>query len=69
MIENTANKLLSSTNYSNKNQATNSLTHQESGRIIQKEKLQFTDDQVSLTYSSESVTTYNKSLSLEANCR
>ncbi len=65
MIENTTNNSLSSTNYSNKNQVINSLTYQESGLTIQQEKLQFTTDQVSLTYSSESVTTYNQSLSLD----
>ena len=65
MIDNTANYSLNSAPYLNKNQVINSLTYKESGRTIQQEKLQFTTDQVNLTYSSESVTTYNRSMSLE----
>jgi hypothetical protein len=49
----------------NKNQSINSLTYQEKGQTVQQQKLQFTTDQVDLTYTSESVTTYNRSLSLE----
>jgi hypothetical protein len=49
----------------NKNQSINSLTYQEKGQAVQKQKLQFTTDEVDLTYTAESVTTYNRSLSLE----
>jgi hypothetical protein len=49
----------------NKNQSINSLTYQENGQTVQQQKLQFTTDQVDLKYSAESVTTYNRSMSLE----
>jgi hypothetical protein len=65
MIGNTAYNPLSPSNYLKEKQAINSITYQEDGQIIQHEKLQLTTDQVNLTYSSESITTYNKSMSLE----
>ena len=65
MITNTENHLLSSNNNFNKKQVVNSLNYQENSQIIQQEKIQLTTDQVNLTYSSESITTYNKSMSLE----
>ena len=49
----------------NKNQSINSLTYKENGQTVQQQKLQFTTDQVDLKYSAESVTTYNRSMSLE----
>ena len=65
MNANTENNLLSSKNYLKEKQPVKSLKYQESGQIIQQEKIQLTTDQVNLTYSSESITTYNKSMSLE----
>jgi hypothetical protein len=65
MIGSTAYNSLSSSNYLKEKQAINSLTYQEDGQIIQQEKFQLTTDRVNLTYSSESITTYNKSMSLE----
>ncbi|MCP4339575.1 MAG: hypothetical protein GY799_11965 [Desulfobulbaceae bacterium] len=65
MNANTENNLLSSKNYLKEKQPVKSLNYQESGQIIQQEKIQLTTDQVNLTYSSESITTYNKSMSLE----
>ncbi|MGB3212408.1 MAG: hypothetical protein WBB19_17025 [Desulforhopalus sp.] len=56
----------SSENYLNKNQLMSSLTFTDKGRTIQQEKIQFTTDQISLTYSSESVATYDRTMSLEA---
>jgi len=67
MIETTSGKSHFSTNYINKNQSINSLTYQENDQTVQQEKFQFTTDQVNLTYSAESVTTYNRSMSLESN--
>jgi hypothetical protein len=49
----------------NKNHSINTLTYQKNGQTVQQEKLQFTTDQVDLTYTAESVTTYNRSMSLE----
>jgi hypothetical protein len=66
MIETTSGGSHFSTNYINKNQSINSLTYQENDRTVQQEKFQFTTDQVNLTYSAESVTTYNRSMSLES---
>jgi hypothetical protein len=64
----TGNSNLSANNL-NRYQAVNSLTLQENNRSSQKEKFQFTTDQVNLTYSltatSETITTYNRSMSLE----
>jgi hypothetical protein len=65
MIETTSGKSHFPTNYINKNQSIDSLTGQENDRTVQQEKNQFTPDQVNLTYSAESVTTYNRSMSLE----
>jgi hypothetical protein len=65
MIETTSGKSNFPTNYINKNQSIDSLTDQENDRTVQQEKIQFTPDQVNLTYSAESVTTYNRSMSLE----
>ena len=47
------------------NQADTTNTYQKNGLKVQQENLQFSTDQVSLSYSSETVTTYNSSLSLE----
>lgn len=65
MNASTENNLLSLKNYLNEKQSVKSLNYQESSQTIQQEKIQLTTDQVSLTYSSESITTYNKSMSLE----
>ena len=65
MNANAENNLLSSKNYLKEKQPVKSLNYLESGQIIQQEKIQLTTDQVNLTYSSESITTYNKSMSLE----
>jgi hypothetical protein len=62
----TENNLLYSKNNLDKNQTIKSLKFQESGQIIQDEKIQLTTDQVNLTYNSESITTYNGSMSLES---
>ncbi len=66
MLESTTNKSLSSIDLLNKNRKINSQSSQENSRIVQQQKLQFSNDQVSLTYSSETTTTYNSSLSLES---
>jgi hypothetical protein len=66
MIETTSGKSNFPTNYINKNQSIDSLTDQENDRTVQQEKNQFTPDQVNLTYSAESGTTYNRSMSLES---
>jgi len=66
MIETTSGKSHFPTNYINKNQSIDSLTDQENDRTVQQEKNQFTPDQVNLTYSAESGTTYNRSMSLES---
>jgi hypothetical protein len=65
MIETHTGNTNISKNSLNKNQSINSLTYQEKGQTVQQQKLQFTTDEVDLTYSTESVTTYNRSLSLE----
>jgi hypothetical protein len=65
MIETHIGNTNISKNSLNKNQPINSLTYQEKGQTVQQQKLQFTTDQVDLTYTSESVTTYNRSMSLE----
>ncbi|NOR10664.1 MAG: hypothetical protein GQ541_04160 [Desulfovibrionaceae bacterium] len=67
MITITENNSLSSKNHIKENQAINSLVYQENGQITQQEKLQITTEQVNLTYSSESITTYNRSMSLDTN--
>ena len=65
MIEKTANYNFSSTNYLEKKQAINSSTYQNNGQIFQQEKFQVLTDQVNITYSSESITTYNQSMAIE----
>lgn len=65
MIETNNGNTNISKNSLNKNQPTYSLTYQEKGQTVQEQKLQFTTDQVDLTYTAESVTTYNRSMSLE----
>ena len=65
MIETHTGNTNISKNSLNKDQSINSLTYQEKGQTVQQQKLQFTTDQVDLTYTSESVTTYNRSMSLE----
>lgn len=52
-------------NYLNKTQGNTSFSFQESGQITTQESFTYSSDQVNLTYSSESVTTYNHSMSLE----
>ncbi|MGB3226311.1 MAG: hypothetical protein WBB23_26225 [Desulforhopalus sp.] len=65
MIETNTGNTNISKNSLTKNQSINSSNYQESGQTVQQQKLQFTTDQVDLTYTSESVTTYNRSMSLE----
>lgn len=65
MIETHTGNTNISKNSLNKNQSINSSTYQEKGQTVQHQKLQFTTDQVDLTYTAESVTTYNRSMSLE----
>ena len=67
MIETTANKLLSTTNHFKENKTINSLSYQENAQVLHQEKLQINTEQVDLTYSSESITTYDHSMSLESN--
>ena len=64
MIENIANSALSDINNYNKNSAINSFSYTESGTTTKQESFQFQSDTVNLIYSSESVTTYNNSLTL-----
>lgn len=65
MIETNNGNTNISKNSLNKNQSNHSLTYQEKGQTVQEQRLQFTTDQVDLTYTAESVTTYNRSMSLE----
>ncbi len=64
MIENIANNSLSHVDSYNKNNAINSFSYNESGKTTKQESFQFQSDTVNLIYSSESVTTYNNSLTL-----
>jgi len=64
MIENIANSSLSHIDNYNKNNAVNSLSYSESSKTTKQESFQFQSDTVNLIYSSESVTTYNNSLTL-----
>lgn len=65
MIETNYGNTATSNNSLNKNLSNDLLTYQEKGQTVQQQKLQFTTDQVDLTYTAESVTTYNRSMSLE----
>ena len=65
MVAITDNNGLSQKDYIKEKQTIDSLSYQESGRILHQEKYQLTTEQVNITYSSESVTTYNRSMSLE----
>lgn len=49
----------------NQTQSHNSFLYEKSGQIITQESFTYSDDQVSLSYSSESIVTYNKTLSLQ----
>lgn len=62
MIDITTKSSPASANYFIKHQSINSLTHQVSDRLIYQEKFQFTADQVYLTFNSESVTVYDRSV-------
>jgi hypothetical protein len=48
-------------------QTGNIATYQRSGQITEKENLSFATDQVTLSYSSESVLTYDSSMTLQGN--
>ena len=65
MITTTSGNSQFTANYIKMNQAVTADSYQENGLKVQQENLQFSTDQVSLTYSSETVTTYSSSLSLE----
>jgi len=65
MIGTTTDNTLALSLYSNKNQSINSMTYQQSGQISQQEKLHISTDQINLSYSVDSQTTYNRSMSLE----
>lgn len=65
MIGTTSDNALALSLYSNQNQTINSLTYQHGGRIIQQEKMHVSTDQVSLSYSIESIATYSRSRSLK----
>lgn len=52
-------------NYLNQTGSTNNFLYEKSGQIITQESFTYSDDQVSISYSSESMVTYNKSLSLQ----
>jgi len=67
MIEAAAGNLYSTNNFLNKNQAVTSFLYKESGVVDQQETFQFQTDKVNLTYSVESTTTYDRSLSLTEN--
>jgi hypothetical protein len=64
MIEAAAGNLYSTNSFLNKNQSVNAIRYQESGVLHQQETFQLQTDTVNLTYSIESTTTYDKSLSL-----
>lgn len=66
MIETTANNSLFTANHFKQSQTINSLSYKENNQIFQQEKFQITTEQVNLTYSSESISTYNQSMSLES---
>lgn len=61
-----AGNIYSSNNLPGKTDRINAFNYQESGTIETKESFHFQTDEVSLSYSLESVTTYNNSLNLEA---
>lgn len=52
-------------NYLKTNQSINSGSPQDKDQAVRQENLQYSSDQVSLTYSSETTATYNRSMSLE----
>lgn len=65
MIETTFNSTQYNANYININQVVKSDVYVDDRQSNQKETLQVKSDQVHLTYQSETLTTYNSSLSLE----
>jgi hypothetical protein len=65
MIETTTANSQYTANYLKINQSLNSSTTQKNGQTVRQENVQYSSDQVSLTYSSETTTTYNRSMSLE----
>lgn len=65
MINTTAGNAQFTANYLKINQPLTSKTYQTGGQVVHQESFQLNSDQVQLTYSSETVTTYNSSLSLE----
>lgn len=67
MLENSSISAYQPTlNYPSK-QAGNITTYQQSGKITQKESFDLTTDKVTLSYSSESITTYDSSMTLQGN--
>ncbi|MFH0781258.1 MAG: hypothetical protein V2B20_04795 [Pseudomonadota bacterium] len=67
MLENSSISAYQPTlNYPSK-QTGNIATYQQSGKITQKESFNLTTDKVTLSYSSESVTTYDSSMTLQGN--
>jgi len=65
MIETkTANSQHTAT-YLKTNQSISSSSQQEDGQTVRRENVSLSSDQVSLTYSSETTATYNRSMSLE----
>jgi len=69
MIETTTSNSQYTANYIMTNQSVTSSTYQSNGKNIDQENFQLSSDQVNLTYSSKTVTTYNSSLSLESNAQ
>lgn len=65
MIATTTGNSPLTADYLNKNQANTAPICQENGRKVPRENGPLSTDQVCLTYSSATVTTYNSSLSLE----
>lgn len=67
MIETKTANLQHTVNYSKTNPSVNSGTTQENGQPVRQDNLPFSSDQVSLTYSSKTTATYDRSMSLESN--
>jgi hypothetical protein len=65
MIETKTANSQHTANYLKTNQSINSISHQENGQTVRRENVSLSSDQVSLTYSSETTATYNRSMSLE----
>jgi hypothetical protein len=65
MIEMTTAASLYTNNSLGRTQGTGSFYYEESGQLATAETFTFSGDQVSLSYRSESVTTYNSSMTME----